>query len=394
VPRVLNLLERLLESPDALLTGDDFKRIDDGLGQYLLDAKVLTQAKTANHVVCDGCHDGHVEEVERVCVKGFPTGFFIRCPEAGWVSIHPDRLRQWKLNVAQLATVFAVAIRKDAVAEAIMHNMVWRLGEIEIAGATFGIVMVIARKCDSADLVPRIGQSFPPDKTVLVTVGVSTDVFSAFAAAMPLASAFRLDQGGVQLDANRIRASLCTNIAAPANIFRLRGQFWELVYDGKTAYMKDSVGLAYLARILVEPDRDIPAVSLLAACAGIDPLVASGSLGEVLDAETRRNYENRYRDLQEELAEAHDFNDLGRSERIERELDQLTTELASATGLGGRTREKSDVDKVRKSVSMAVSRAIESIEAEHESLARHLQGTISSGRTFRYAPPDAIDWLI
>lgn len=393
MPRVLNLLERLLESPDALLTGDDFKRIDDHLRQYLLDAKVLTQAKTANHVVCDGCHDGHAEEVERVCVKGRPTGFFIRCPEAGWVSIHPDRLRQWKLNVAQLATVFAVAIRKDAVAEAILHNVVWRLGEIEIAGGTFGIVMVIAGKCDSADLVPRIGESFPPDKTVLVTVGGSMDVFSAFAAVLPLASAFRLDQGGVQLDANRIRASLRTNIAGPANIFRLRGQFWELVYDGKTAYMKDSVGLAYLARILVEPDRDIPAVSLLAARAGIDPLIASGSLGQVFDDETRRNYEKRYRDLREELAEASEYNDLARIEKIEGELDQLTTELASAAGFGGRTREQSDAEKVRKAVSNAVTRAIDSINAKHESLGRHLGVTISSGHTFRYSPPNPIDWL-
>ncbi len=390
MPELLNLLSRLLESPDALLANDDFKRIDDGLRQYLLDARVLTPAKTANHVVCDGCYDGHVEEVERVHLKGRPTEFFIRCPEAGWVPIHPDRLRQWRLNGDRLASVLAVAIRKDAVAQTIVRNVAWRLTEIEIAGAAFGIVLAIR---GGDDLTSTILQLCPPDKTVLIMAGGPVDAQSAFAATSPLASAFRFGVGGFQLDANRIRSSLRPNVAAPANIFRLRGQFWELAYDGKTVYLKDSVGLAYLARVLVEPERDIPAVPLLAARAGIDPLVASGSSGEVFDAETRTNYENRYRDLQEELAEAQDFNDLGRSERIEKELDQLTTELANATGLGGRIRERSDVDKVRKSVSMAVSRAIESIETEHELLGRHLHGAISSGRTFRYAPPDAIDWL-
>jgi hypothetical protein len=168
---------------------------------------------------------------------------------------------------------------------------------------------------------------------------------------------------------------------------------WVLSLDGKTVYMKDSVGLVYIARLLSEPHRDIAAVSLLAARAGIDPRVAAGSSGPILDEQARKDYGRRYTELQEELAKAEAHNDLGRVSKMQAEMEALMTELASATGLGGRDREQTDAEKVRKSVSMAVSRDISKIEAEHESLARHLTASISSGRVFRYSPESPIDWL-
>lgn len=40
-------------------------------------------------------------------------------------------------------------------------------------------------------------------------------------------------------------------------------------FDGTTVFLKDTVGMGYIARLLAEPDREIPAVTQLAACAGI-----------------------------------------------------------------------------------------------------------------------------
>ena len=74
-------------------------------------------------------------------------------------------------------------------------------------------------------------------------------------------------------------------------------------------------------------------------------------------------------------------------------MEQLAEAVATATGLGGRTRELSDIEKVRKSVSGAVSRDLERISSEHESLGRRLTTAISSGRIFRYAPEREISWL-
>lgn len=151
--------------------------------------------------------------------------------------------------------------------------------------------------------------------------------------------------------------------------------------------------MGYLARLLAEPNRDIPNVALLAARAGIDPLVASGSSGQVMDAETRANYAKRYQTLQDDLEEARENLDLGRIEKLETEREQLTDLLAKVTGLRGNAREKYDADRVRKSVSMAVSRDIDKITKKHEPLGHHLTATISSGLTFRYTRDREIEWL-
>lgn len=42
---------------------------------------------------------------------------------------------------------------------------------------------------------------------------------------------------------------------------------------------------------------------------------------------------------------------------------------------------------------MAVSRAIDSIRAEHAVLGRHQQNAVSPGLTFRYAPERGPGWL-
>ena len=112
-----------------------------------------------------------------------------------------------------------------------------------------------------------------------------------------------------------------------------------------------------------------------------------------MDDEAREKYGKRYRALVEDLGEAKENNDLGQVEKLESEIKALTNQLGSATGLGGRSRAQFDIEKVRKSVSMAVSRDIERIAKSHESLGRHLDVAIDSGLTFRYTPERNPDWL-
>lgn len=157
--------------------------------------------------------------------------------------------------------------------------------------------------------------------------------------------------------------------------------------------MEDARGLPYPARLLAEPDRIVPATSLLAAVAGIDPRITTGTSGRLLDDEAMAKYKQRYAELQEDLEEAESRNDLGRIAQIKSKLDVFATEIARATGLGGRKQEKTDAERVRKNVSMAVSRAIGSIRDEHAVLDRHLRNSISPGLTFRYAPERDPDWL-
>jgi len=177
------------------------------------------------------------------------------------------------------------------------------------------------------------------------------------------------------------------------SVFRRLGQIWVLKYEGEMILMEDAKGLSYLARLLAEPGRIVPAASLLAAVAGIDPRVTKGTSGHLLDDDAMARYKREYDELQEDLEEAESRNDLGRIEQTKSKLDVFGTELARAYGLGGRKRERTDVERVRKSVSMAVSRAMDSIRDEHAVLGRHLQNSISCGLTFRYDPERDVDWL-
>ncbi len=150
------------------------------------------------------------------------------------------------------------------------------------------------------------------------------------------------------------------------NVFRRLGQVWVLKYDGQMVLMEDARGLSYLARLLWEPGRTVPAASLLAAVVGIDPRITTGSLERGLDDEGMANYRERYAELQGGLDEAERFNDLGRIDQLKTELEALELQLAREIGLGGRRREKIDADRVRKNVSMAVT----SLEGIHGSSSR------------------------
>jgi hypothetical protein len=150
------------------------------------------------------------------------------------------------------------------------------------------------------------------------------------------------------------------------HVFQRMGQIWVLKYEGKMVLMEDARGMIYLARLLVDPGRVVPAAALLASVAGIDPRIATGSSGRLLDDEAFASYRTQYRELQEDIEEARLMNDHGRIAKLESDQEAFEIEIAKATGLGGKKREKTDADRVRRNVSMAVTRAIDSIRGPNK----------------------------
>lgn len=178
------------------------------------------------------------------------------------------------------------------------------------------------------------------------------------------------------------------------NVFRRLGEVWVIKYEREMILMENARGLSYLARLLAEPSRIVPAVSLLAAVAGIDPRIATGNSGEFADDPALATYKRRYIELQDDIEDAESDKDLGRLAKLKSEFEAFGFEIARATGLGGKKRERTDAERVRKSVSMAVSRAIDSICSAHALLGQHLRNSVSSGLTFQYSPDRKFDWLV
>jgi predicted ATPase len=166
-----------------------------------------------------------------------------------------------------------------------------------------------------------------------------------------------------------------------------RGGLWELTYAGRTVHARPSKGLGDLARLLSSPDRDVHCLELAGAS------VEQGSTGEVLDTEARRAYEQRIRDLQEELDDADAANDLGRSERAQAELDAVVEHLAGALGLGGRSRRGAGTaERARSAVTQRIRTTIKKLGADHPELGRHLEASVRTGTYCSYRPERPVRW--
>jgi non-specific serine/threonine protein kinase len=168
----------------------------------------------------------------------------------------------------------------------------------------------------------------------------------------------------------------------------------------------------YLAQLLRHPRREILALDLLAQMFGGDPVSAEsagvpepsqtvrrteGTLGPVLDAPARRAYQARLAELRDELEQARRFNDLGRSETLQSEMDAVMAELRSAVGLGGRDRPQgSATERARLMVSKRIHATLKRITALHPPLGHHLNACVKTGYYCSYTPPpdEPVEWTL
>ena len=181
----------------------------------------------------------------------------------------------------------------------------------------------------------------------------------------------------------------------PAMLFRREGDYWTIAFAGKVVRMRDAKGLGYLARLLRHPHREFHVLELLAGDAPRgnvttrdDGLVAATpDAGVVLDAPAKDAYRERIAELEAEIEQAHRWNDVERTARVEGELDALTHALASALGLGGRNRRAASAsERARASVSKAVRGAVRRLEGQHPELGRHLALAVHTGTFCVYEP--------
>lgn len=194
-------------------------------------------------------------------------------------------------------------------------------------------------------------------------------------------------------------------VSAPAStIFRREGEYWTIAYKGHTSRVKDAKGLAYVAILLRQPHVEVHVSELVNLEAGsaspanepADPSLGPvrlglGDAGVVIDAQAKAAYRTRLEELRGELFEAETFHDTGRAERLRGEIDFLTQELVSATGLGGRDRRVgSDTERARVNITRAIVRALARIDENDPELGRHLRRTIRTGIFCAYTPDASV----
>jgi hypothetical protein len=199
---------------------------------------------------------------------------------------------------------------------------------------------------------------------------------------------------------------------AQTALFREEGEFWEILYEGTRVRIQSLKGLFYLRHLLQNPGAKIHVSSLTALgehCASMArrsgrsadrglavppkaPLLVNDA-GPVIDARATWEYRGRLDELRSELEEASQWADLERAASIQREIELINGELASAYGLNGRRRRLDDqIERMRKAVKNRIHDAIVRIAKQNPVLGRHLTNTIRTGLLCRYSPENDVPW--
>ena len=175
--------------------------------------------------------------------------------------------------------------------------------------------------------------------------------------------------------------------------FVCRGDVWEIRFAARTVHVKHAKGLADLAHLLAHPGEHVEAVALAYADADAVEDLRHAGADPVLDARALASYQRRLEELDAALGDATRNQDLGSRERLVAERDALLSELDRSTRPGGASRRLNDPrERARKAVSARIRQSIDVLRGVHPELAEHLDRSVTTGSSCRYAPPAPVRW--
>jgi hypothetical protein len=181
--------------------------------------------------------------------------------------------------------------------------------------------------------------------------------------------------------------------------FVREGEFWTVQFAGRTVHVKDSRGIGLLVQLLAAPRQELHVLELAADRTGAGEARVSRALAahsaSSIDRQARFEYMKRGRELELDIDQARADNDLGRLERLERELEFLTRELSRSYGLSGcRRASGTPAERARVNVTRAIKSATQRIAGYHPGLADHLSRSVRTGTFCVYAPDSTQSWHI
>jgi tetratricopeptide (TPR) repeat protein len=216
--------------------------------------------------------------------------------------------------------------------------------------------------------------------------------YEAAVARMVLAEALRgggsEDQAALELRAARTilePIEVAAGKMTHTNVFRREGDYWSVVFEGRTVRVRDLKGMRYLAQLLAHPGREFHVLDLVAAETG-EPTVL-GDAGEILDDRAKTAYRRRVVEIEEDIEQARALGDARREAQADAERDFLVRELAGAVGLGGRDRRAASAsERARSGVTRAIRQGIARISEHHPQLGEHLGSAVRTGTYCSYLP--------
>lgn len=175
---------------------------------------------------------------------------------------------------------------------------------------------------------------------------------------------------------------------------RREGDVWAMTWDGTTARVRHSKGIADLAVLVARPGVDVHVRELEPEVGRLATRAAAGEA--VLDRRAVSEYRSRLVELEQALAESEEAADLERAARLRIERDFLIAELGAAFGLGGRARPAlGDADeRLRKAVRARIKDALHRIDEVHPAAGHHLRHSVHTGFWCAYRPERPTLWQV
>jgi AAA ATPase domain len=221
--------------------------------------------------------------------------------------------------------------------------------------------------------------------------------------------------GGGHLDERTRREMPSTTSSRPRSetgefVFRREVEFWTVAFEYRVIRLRHSRGLAMLALLLQRPDTEVHVLDLVGARSGpLEPNASDekrlggksgtpgvdlhGDAGPLLDSRARSEYRRRAEELRSELAEARQFNDLGRVSALSEQMQFIEEELKRAFGRGGQSRvAASFCERARVNVRNNLSTALKILKRSDHGLGRHLDGALRTGTFCSYRPERPVPW--
>jgi hypothetical protein len=166
-----------------------------------------------------------------------------------------------------------------------------------------------------------------------------------------------------------------------------QGRRWRIDWGERSVVLEHRVGLLHLAVLLANPRQEIDALDLVAGVAALNRLAEPGSRQPVLDQVAVGQYRLRISQLDGVIDAAAARRDREHGDRARAERDWLTSELASATGLGARTRPFADSrERARLAVSKSIRRTVQHVAEADARIGDHLRRTVRTGARCSYWP--------
>jgi len=184
-----------------------------------------------------------------------------------------------------------------------------------------------------------------------------------------------------------LEGSAATACESDTLVVSCEGEVWQIVKGSVRVRVRDSRGIRLLAKLVERAGEELHVLALASDEAGTT--LAELSF-EVLDVGARKAYRKRLSDLDAAIGEAERNMDATSGARLQREREALARELASATGLGGRSRNfSSATERARVNVQRRVRDAIERITEANETLGRFFETSVRTGTYCSFVPDGA-----